>query len=170
MTRWHREDATWLARAGDAEQMRTLGADVAALLRAGDVVVLDGPLGAGKTTFTQGIGRALRVRGAVTSPTFVIARTHPGPGAALVHVDAYRLADEVEVEDLDLDADLEGSVTVVEWGTGKVEGLAPDRLEVRIRRATGGRADPEDPSGGPRTVQVRGVGPRWAGLELGGRG
>jgi tRNA threonylcarbamoyl adenosine modification protein YjeE len=142
------------------------------------VVVLDGPLGAGKTTFTQGIGRGLRVRGLVTSPTFVIARLHPGPTAALVHVDAYRLGGSVEVEDLDLDADLERSVVVVEWGAGKVEGLAPDRLEVGIARALGawaapgdepgaaGAAGADDPSGGERVVVVRGVGPRWADLAL----
>lgn len=145
--------------------MRELGAQVAAALRPGDVVVLDGPLGAGKTTFTQGIGRALGVRGAVTSPTFVIARSHPGPRAPLVHVDAYRLS-AVEVEDLDLDADLSSAITVVEWGAGKIEGLAPDRLEVVIRRDVGSAVDPDDPSGGARTVSVRGIGRRWADLSL----
>jgi tRNA threonylcarbamoyladenosine biosynthesis protein TsaE len=167
---WRRDGAcappAWLASAADAEAMRVLGGQVGAVLRAGDVVVLDGPLGAGKTTFTQGIGAALRVRGSVTSPTFVIARTHPAPGPALVHVDAYRLGSAVEVDDLDLDADLAGAVTVVEWGQGKVEGLAADRLEVRIERAVGAAVDPDDPSGGMRTVAVRGVGPRWAGLVL----
>jgi tRNA threonylcarbamoyladenosine biosynthesis protein TsaE len=147
--------------------MRALGEDVAGVLRPGDVVVLDGPLGAGKTTFTQGIGRALAVRGQVTSPTFVIARMHPGPGPALVHVDAYRLGSAVEVDDLDLDADLAAAVTVVEWGSGKVEGLAPDRLEVLISRAVGAPVDDDDPSGGLRSVVVRGIGPRWAGLVLG---
>jgi tRNA threonylcarbamoyladenosine biosynthesis protein TsaE len=112
----------------------------------------------------------------VTSPTFVIARRHPGPGPALVHVDAYRLGGTVEVDDLDLDSDLVDAVIVVEWGAGKVEGLAPERLEVRIDRPTGSE-DPagpgapdepwdDDPSGGPRTVLVHGVGPRWAGLAL----
>jgi tRNA threonylcarbamoyladenosine biosynthesis protein TsaE len=146
--------------------MRACGEQVGALLRPGDLVVLDGPLGAGKTTFTQGIGRALRVRGAVTSPTFVIARSHPGPGPALVHVDAYRLGSVVEVDDLDLDADLARAVTVVEWGAGKVEGLAEDRLEVLLRRHVGALDDADDPAAGPRTVLVRGVGPRWAGLAL----
>lgn len=164
---WRHDGQAWHATAGDAEQMRALGADVGALLRPGDVVVLDGPLGAGKTTFTQGIGRALSVRGQVTSPTFVIARSHPGPGPALVHVDAYRLGRAVEVDDLDLEADLDTSVTVVEWGAGKVEGLAPDRLEVLIRREVGQAVDHDDPSGGARSVLVRGVGPRWAGLALG---
>ena len=147
--------------------MREVGADLAHVLRPGDVLVLDGPLGAGKTTFTQGIGRALGVRGSVTSPTFVIARSHPGPGPSLVHVDAYRLGGSIEVEDLDLDADLDRAVTVVEWGAGKVEGLSPDRLDVVIRRDVGAPIDPEDPSGGLRTVLVRPVGSRWAGLRLG---
>jgi len=164
---WHRDGRAWCATATDAEQMRDLGAEVGAVLGPGDVVVLDGPLGAGKTTFTQGIGRALAVRGQVTSPTFVIARSHPGPGPALVHVDAYRLGSAVEVDDLDLDADLAAAVTVVEWGAGKVEGLAPDRLEVLIRRAVGEAVDEDDPSGGTRSVLVRGVGPRWSGLVLG---
>jgi tRNA threonylcarbamoyladenosine biosynthesis protein TsaE len=166
MSRWRRDGAAWCAVAADADQMRDLGADVAAVLRAGDVLVLDGPLGAGKTTFTQGIGTALGVRGAVTSPTFVIARRHPGPDLALVHVDAYRLGSQAEVEDLDLGVELASSVTVVEWGAGKVEGLAPEHLEVLIRREVGSSVEPDDPSGGSRTVLVRGVGPRWAGLAL----
>jgi tRNA threonylcarbamoyladenosine biosynthesis protein TsaE len=168
MSGWHRDGEAWWAEAVDAAAMRALGAEVAAVLRPGDVLVLDGPLGAGKTTFAQGIGEALRVRGSVTSPTFVIARTHPGPGPDLVHMDAYRLGSAVEVDDLDLDADLAASVTVVEWGVGKVEGLAPEHLEVTIRREFGALVDPDDPSGGPRTVLVRGVGPRWAGLVLPG--
>lgn len=166
MTGWHRDGQAWCATARDADGMRALGADLGARLAPGDVLILDGPLGAGKTTFTQGIGVALSVRGSVTSPTFVIARSHPGPGPALVHVDAYRLQGSVEVDDLDLDADLERAVTVVEWGAGKVEGLAADRLEVLIRRDIGAAVDVDDPSGGERTVLVRGVGPRWADLRL----
>lgn len=164
--RWRRDGAAWCATAAHAEHMRALGADVGALLRAGDVVILDGPLGAGKTTFAQGIGAALHVRGTVTSPTFVIARSHPGPGPALVHVDAYRLGSAVEVDDLDLDGDLGAAVTVVEWGAGKVEGLAEDRLAVTIGREVGEQVDPDDPSGGVRTVVVRGAGRRWDGLVL----
>lgn len=116
------------------DAMRTLGRDLAALARPGDVLILSGPLGAGKTTLTQGIGAGLGVRGEVTSPTFVIARVHPSlsGGPALVHVDAYRLGGSWEVDDLDLDATLEDSVTVVEWGEGKVEGLAEERLHVRL--------------------------------------
>src|SRR5215471_8591324 len=137
-----------------AAQMRMLGARLAALLRPGDVVVLAGPLGAGKTTLVQGIGTGLRVRGPVTSPTFVIARVHPSmaDGPALVHVDAYRLGAGWEVDDLDLDASLADSVTVVEWGEGKVETLADERLEVHIDRA-------DDDAG--RLVRVVGVGARW---------
>ncbi|GMA91206.1 tRNA (adenosine(37)-N6)-threonylcarbamoyltransferase complex ATPase subunit type 1 TsaE [Homoserinibacter gongjuensis] len=99
----------------DADAMEALGARLAAALRAGDLVLLNGELGAGKTTLTRGLGAALGARGAVTSPTFVLARTHPtASGVPLVHVDAYRLASAAEVEDLDLD--LAGSITVVEWG------------------------------------------------------
>ncbi len=102
----------------------------------GDLVVLSGPLGAGKTTLAQGIGAGLGVRGPVTSPTFVIARVHPslGAGPDLVHADAYRLGSRAEVDDLDLDADLATSVTVVEWGEGLVEDLAPSFLSVGIER------------------------------------
>ena len=139
--------------------MRELGRKLAGWLRAGDLVVLTGPLGAGKTTLAQGIGDGLGVRGPVTSPTFVIARVHPplGAGPALVHVDAYRLGDAAEVEDLDLDADLDRAVTLVEWGEGLVERLADERLEVTIGRASG-----LGPAGETRTVRVRGTGPRWA--------
>lgn len=150
-----------------------IGAALGRLLQPGDVLVLSGTLGAGKTTLTQGIGRGLRVRGEVTSPTFVIARVHPstGAGPALVHVDAFRLSSLDEVDDLDLDASLEDSVTVVEWGEGKVEGLAEDRLLVHVERPTGDMPLDGDPSaeGGtaePRTVTITGVGPRWVGLDL----
>ena len=117
--------------------MRDLGRRLAALLRAGDLVILAGPLGAGKTTLVQGIGAGLGVRGPVTSPTFVIARVHPaltGSGPALVHADAYRLGSFSEVDDLDLDTDTDSAVTVVEWGGGLVEGLSESRLEVAIDR------------------------------------
>jgi tRNA threonylcarbamoyladenosine biosynthesis protein TsaE len=142
--------------------MHALGSAIAGVLRAGDVVVLSGPLGAGKTTLTQGIGRGLNVRGDITSPTFVIARVHPSTinGPALVHVDAYRLGSFIEVDDLDLDASLDESVTVVEWGEGKVEGLADDRLHVTIERQVG---DDEDDT---RRVELVGVGSRWADVDL----
>ena len=147
----------------DRTAMHDLGERVAALLRAGDLVVLAGPLGAGKTTFTQGLGRGLRVRGDITSPTFVIARVHPSTvdGPALVHADAYRLGSALELDDLDLDASLAESVTVVEWGEGLAELLAEDRLVVEISRSAGD----EDET---RTVRLRGHGGRWADVALPG--
>jgi tRNA threonylcarbamoyladenosine biosynthesis protein TsaE len=144
-----------------AARMRELGRRLAGLLRAGDLLVLTGPLGAGKTTLVQGIGAGLGVRGPVTSPTFVIARVHPslGSGPALVHADAYRLGSRAEVDDLDLDADLDSSVTVVEWGEGLVEDLAPSYLEITIAMAPAGTAS--GASDEPRTVRLAGRGPRW---------
>jgi tRNA threonylcarbamoyladenosine biosynthesis protein TsaE len=135
--------------------MRDLGRELAGRLRAGDLVILTGPLGAGKTTLVQGIGEGLGVRGPVTSPTFVIARVHPvlaGPGPSLVHADAYRLGSVGEVDDLDLDADAASAVTVVEWGQGLAEGLAEDRLVISIQ---------PDPDSDVRTVQLNGYGARW---------
>lgn len=141
-----------------AEAMQELGERLAAMLRAGDLVVLSGPLGAGKTTLAQGIGRGLGVTG-VVSPTFVIARVHGGGRLPLVHVDAYRLSSIEEVDDLDLDASLEQSVTLVEWGDGLVERLAGDRLHVEIER-------PSNEGDETRVVQVSGIGGRWAELAL----
>jgi tRNA threonylcarbamoyladenosine biosynthesis protein TsaE len=140
-----------------ADEMRGLGRRLAADLRAGDLLVLSGPLGAGKTTLVQGIGEGLGVRGPVTSPTFVIARVHPSlrGGPALVHADAYRLGGVAEIDDLDLDSDAASSVTAVEWGEGLAEGLSEDRLEVSIE-LTGDR----------RTVRISGVGSRWADVAL----
>jgi tRNA threonylcarbamoyladenosine biosynthesis protein TsaE len=141
--------------------MRDLGRRLAALLRAGDLVILAGPLGAGKTTLVQGIGAGLGVRGPVTSPTFVIARVHPaviGSGPALVHADAYRLGSFSEVDDLDLDTDAGSAVTVVEWGTGLAEPLAEDRLEITIE---------PDQDGDVRTVRINGHGARWHGVLTG---
>jgi tRNA threonylcarbamoyladenosine biosynthesis protein TsaE len=154
----------------DADATRDFGRALAGVLRAGDLLVLTGDLGAGKTTLTQGIGAGLGVRGQVASPTFIIARVHPSltGGPALVHVDAYRLGSLDEVDALDLDASLDESVTVVEWGEGLVESLAQDRLEVTLRRPRGGEPDADDPSAGIRTVEVRGVGVRWAGVALPG--
>jgi tRNA threonylcarbamoyladenosine biosynthesis protein TsaE len=137
--------------------MRDLGRTLATLLRAGDLVILAGPLGAGKTTLVQGIGAGLGVRGPVTSPTFVIARVHPalaGSGPSLVHADAYRLGSISEVDDLDLDADMARAVTVVEWGEGLAEGLAPDRLEISIQ---------PDADSEVRTVRLSAHGARWNG-------
>jgi tRNA threonylcarbamoyladenosine biosynthesis protein TsaE len=119
---------------GSLEQMRTFAEELARYLRAGDLLILTGNLGAGKTTFTQSLGRALDVSGRITSPTFIIAREHPSRsgGPALVHVDAYRLADGEELEDLDLDSELDESITVVEWGAGMAEQLSTDYLELTI--------------------------------------
>jgi tRNA threonylcarbamoyladenosine biosynthesis protein TsaE len=116
------------------EDTRALGVALAQVLRAGDLVVLVGPLGAGKTALTQGIGSGLGVREPVTSPTFVIARVHRGNRLPLVHVDAYRLGSVADVDDLDLDVTVADSVTVVEWGQGLVEQLADEHLEVRLER------------------------------------
>ena len=142
-----------------AAQMRELGRVLGGLLRAGDLVILSGGLGAGKTTLTQGIGAGLGVRGPVTSPTFVIARVHPplrpadepddGPRPALVHADAYRLGSTLELDDLDLDADTASSVTVVEWGEGLAEGLSADRLEITLTPETGPVAPEAGPGTGP---------------------
>ncbi len=154
----------------DATAARAYGEALAGVLRAGDLVLLTGPLGAGKTTLTQGIGAGLHVRGQVASPTFIIARVHPplGDGPALVHVDAYRLSSLDDLEALDLDASLDESVTVVEWGEGLAEVLAADRLELTIERPHGGGdgLDPEAADAGPRRVTVRAVGPRWAGVTF----
>jgi tRNA threonylcarbamoyladenosine biosynthesis protein TsaE len=136
--------------------MHTLGEQIAAELRAGDLVLLIGPLGAGKTTLAQGIGTGLGVEG-VVSPTFVIARVHAGGRIPLVHVDAYRLSSIDEVDDLDLDASLEESVTLVEWGEGLVEGLSGDRLEIRLQRSD----ETEQ-----RDVRITGVGDRWTASQL----
>ncbi|MFD4030262.1 tRNA (adenosine(37)-N6)-threonylcarbamoyltransferase complex ATPase subunit type 1 TsaE [Streptomyces sp. NPDC058637] len=144
------------------EQMLDLGRLIAGVLVPGDLVMLSGELGAGKTTLTRGLGEGLGVRGAVTSPTFVIARVHPslGTGPALVHVDAYRLGGGLdEMEDLDLDVSLPESVVVVEWGDGKVEELSEDRLRVLIHRAVGDTDDER------RTVTLMGIGTRWSGLR-----
>nr|WP_258938057.1 MULTISPECIES: tRNA (adenosine(37)-N6)-threonylcarbamoyltransferase complex ATPase subunit type 1 TsaE [Prauserella salsuginis group] len=120
-----------------ADDAIRFGRSLGRQLRAGDLVLLAGPLGAGKTTMTRGIADGMGVSGRVSSPTFVLARVHPAPGdgIALVHVDAYRLGGDLsELDDLDLDAELESSAVVVEWGEGLAEPLSEDRLVVRIER------------------------------------
>jgi len=144
-------------------EMERLGAQVAGWLSRGDVLLLNGPLGAGKTTFTRGLGAALGVRGAVTSPTFVIARVHPGP-LPLVHVDAYRLGSYAELDDLDLEHSLDDAVTVIEWGGGVAEGLSSKRLEIAIERSLGDESDANDVVDGdlsdrdPRHVVITAIG------------
>lgn len=139
------------------EEMRALGQRLAPALRAGDLVVLVGRLGAGKTVLVQGIAAGLGVTSPVVSPTFVIARVHPEGRLPLVHVDAYRLGSIAEVDDLDLDAALSDSVTVVEWGEGLVEHLVDSRLEVRIDRA---------PDTETRSVTLVAHGAAWREREL----
>ncbi|HEX7355142.1 MAG TPA: tRNA (adenosine(37)-N6)-threonylcarbamoyltransferase complex ATPase subunit type 1 TsaE [Mycobacteriales bacterium] len=135
--------------------MRRLGERLAAVLRAGDLVLLSGPLGAGKTTLAQGIGAGLGVAERILSPTFVLAREHDGGRLPLVHVDAYRLGSLAELDDLDLDTPAETAVTLVEWGEGLAEPLADGHLEVRIDRA-------DEPLDETRTVVLRPVGRAWA--------
>ncbi|HEY1531638.1 MAG TPA: tRNA (adenosine(37)-N6)-threonylcarbamoyltransferase complex ATPase subunit type 1 TsaE [Galbitalea sp.] len=146
------------------EAMEQLGGTIGRQLRAGDLVLLNGELGAGKTTLTRGLGEVLAVRGAVTSPTFVLARTHPRVDAApLVHVDAYRLRSAIELDDLDID--YERSIVVVEWGAGLLDGLTENWLEVDIVRPTGGTSSaPEVDGPEPRTVTLTGHGSRWQDL------
>ncbi|QDW30494.1 tRNA (adenosine(37)-N6)-threonylcarbamoyltransferase complex ATPase subunit type 1 TsaE [Arthrobacter sp. KBS0702] len=174
---------------GTAAQTHELAAALGAVLEAGDLLVLSGELGAGKTTFTQGLGEGLGVRAGIISPTFVLVRIHPnlpdGPrpgGPDLVHVDAYRLGSASEIDDIDLENTMDSSVTVVEWGRGRVEHLSESRLEVELHRQlggtppgalTGGQAATQpagtevldfdtDDADEPRTVVFRGFGPRWA--------
>ena len=168
-----------------AAQTHALAAALGAVLETGDLLVLTGELGAGKTTFTQGLGEGLGVRAGIISPTFVLVRIHPnlpgGPrpgGPDLVHVDAYRLESAAEIDDIDLENTMDSAVTVVEWGRGRVEHLSDSRLEVELHRTLGGAAAsaeiPADTGASPvldfdtddddepRTVVIRGFGPRWA--------
>ena len=140
-----------------AQDMFGLGQQLGAQLRAGDLILLNGPLGAGKTVLVQGIGSALGFN-EVTSPTFVISRIHKGT-LSLIHVDAYRLLESgnaaLYLDDLDLDTPRESAVTVIEWGGEESARLSDDRLEIEIDRT-----DDE------REVTIRAVGPRWAGFKL----
>lgn len=170
-----------------AARTHELAAALASALDAGDLLVLTGELGAGKTTFTQGLGEGLGVRSGIISPTFVLVRIHPnlpdGPrpgGPDLVHVDAYRLGSASEIDDIDLENTMDSAVTVVEWGRGRVEHLSESRLEIDLHRAIGLPAtqphaengattgepgvldfDTDDNDDEPRTVVMRGFGPRW---------
>ena len=141
------------------DELRSIAGRLGALCAGGDVIVLSGDLGAGKTTFTQGLALGLGITEPVTSPTFVISRVHPHPagGPSLVHVDAYRLGSVAELDDLDLQADLAQSVIVVEWGGGLAEHLSPAGLDIVITRSA--FADDER-----RALAVTARGGRWTGL------
>jgi len=164
-------------RVQTAEETHALAAALGAALGAGDLVILTGELGAGKTTFTQGLGEGLGVRAGIISPTFVLVRIHPnlpdGPrpgGPDLVHVDAYRLESAAEIDDIDLENTLDSTVTVVEWGRGRVEHLSDSLLDVELHRPLVSSPDSEDgvldfdtdDDDEPRTIVIRGFGPRWA--------
>lgn len=157
-----------------SEQTRAAGELLAKHLRRGDLVMLSGGLGAGKTTFTQGIGSGLQVKGRVSSPTFIVARVHPSlvGGPDLIHADAYRIKDLTDLETLDLDSTLDQAITVIEWGEGKTEQLSADRLEIEIHREQGGIAtssdgvvDLEEMDDGKRTITIRPLGKRWEGTD-----
>ena len=143
----------------DSDAMHQLGLNLASKLQAGDIVVLTGPLGAGKTTLSRGIGEGLHAVGTVSSPTFVIARTHrlENTDTALVHVDAYRLGSPAELDDLDID--FANSITLVEWGRGFTDGISSSWLEIEIERDHTGASE-------ERRVLVTGSGPRWAEVTL----
>ena len=140
---------------GSAEEMHQLGVKLSTHLRAGDLLLVNGPLGAGKTVLAQGVGAGLGITG-ITSPTFVISRVHKA-AVPFIHVDAYRLVDSenpnLYLDDLDLD--IAGSITLIEWGGAESARLSQDRLEITIDRS-------ED----IRKVEIIPVGPRWAGFSL----
>lgn len=152
-------------------QTQAFAKELATQLRPGDVLVLVGELGAGKTTLTQGLGQGLGVRGQVASPTFIISRIHKSTvnGPDLVHVDAYRLNELTDLETLDLESEIANAIVVIEWGKGLVEELFPERLEISITRPEGFAEQDfddflADPNGGTRELTLRGFGERWDGL------
>ncbi|MHA7268327.1 tRNA (adenosine(37)-N6)-threonylcarbamoyltransferase complex ATPase subunit type 1 TsaE [Arthrobacter sp. HLT1-20] len=177
----------WEFATSTAEQTQELAHRLAGLLKAGDLIILSGELGAGKTTFTQGLGSSLGVRPGIISPTFVLVRIHPnlpdGPnpgGPDLVHVDAYRLSSPGEIDDIDLENTMDSSVTVVEWGVDRVEHLAASRLDIELVRAVGGAPAPtttpdldadtfdfaDEDDDEPRLLRLQAIGPRWDGTDF----
>ena len=146
------------ATIASSEDMHELGLKLANQLKAGDLVILIGPLGAGKTTLTRGVGEGLQVEGNVSSPTFVIARTHKREGKApLVHVDAYRLGSPQQLDDLDIP--FASSIVLVEWGKGLTDEISEHWLEIEISRDTTGSSE-------DRQVMITGFGERWAGVSI----
>jgi tRNA threonylcarbamoyl adenosine modification protein YjeE len=146
------------ATIASSEDMHALGLKLAKQLKAGDLVILIGPLGAGKTTLTRGVGEGLEVEGNVSSPTFVIARTHKREGKApLVHVDAYRLGSPQQLDDLDIP--FASSIVLVEWGKGLTDEISEHWLEIEISRDTTGSSE-------DRQVMITGFGERWAGVSI----
>lgn len=155
------------------DETQALGEALGRRLAAGDLLMLRGELGAGKTTFAQGIGRGMQVRGQVSSPTFIVARVHPSlvAGPNLIHADAYRINGLDDLETLDLDSTIDESVTIVEWGEGKTEAMSDARLEVDVTRARGGHAatdgttvDLENMDDGRRVLTFHPHGHRWDGV------
>jgi tRNA threonylcarbamoyl adenosine modification protein YjeE len=141
-----------------SEDMHELGVKISRFLNAGDLAILIGPLGAGKTTLTRGVGEGLEVEGNVSSPTFVVARTHKREGkAAFVHVDAYRLGSPAELDDLDIP--FASSIVLVEWGKGLTDDISEHWLEVDISRDTSGATE-------DRQVKITGFGDRWKGVSI----
>jgi tRNA threonylcarbamoyladenosine biosynthesis protein TsaE len=141
-----------------SEEMNELGTRLSKQLTGGDLVILIGPLGAGKTTLTRGVGEGLGVEGNVSSPTFVIARTHKRQGnPPLVHVDAYRLGSPAELDDLDIP--FATSIVLVEWGKGLTQDISEHWLEVELVRDTTGQSE-------DRQVKITGYGDRWAGVTI----
>lgn len=158
----------------DALQTQAVAERLGRRLACGDLILLTGELGAGKTTFTQGLGRGLGVRPGIISPTFVLVRIHPSlaDGPDLVHVDAYRLGSSAEIDDIDLENTMDTSVTVVEWGRGLVEHLSESRLEITLLRPTGSDTvrtpgtdgltfDFDDDPDEERVIRMAAYGPRW---------
>lgn len=169
---------TYIAK--NVEQTQTIAKNLSAKLQKGDLVVLSGDLGAGKTTFTKGIGEGMKVSGQISSPTFIVARVHPSlnSGPDLIHVDAYRINGIEDLETLDLDSTIHEAVTVIEWGEGKVENMAQSRLEIKISRKqdvnikqdiVNGKkiVDLSNIEDSNRIIKITAYGVRWEKEELG---
>lgn len=150
----------------DLAGTRRFAKALAGVLSAGDLIILSGELGAGKTTFTQALGEQLGVRPGIISPTFVLVRIHPSlvGGPDLVHVDAYRLASAAEMDDIDLENTMDAAITVVEWGDGRVEHLSDSYLRIRLNR--GAAEETGDADDEPRSIELTATGPRWENVDF----